>query len=69
MGLDSRPSICFVVRGSAALYLPSSGLIACGFMGPVRMGLAVEMGGLSVSGRSPPVWWFGAEVSSGGFPP
>lgn len=33
-------------------YLLSSGLMACGLMGPVRMGLVVEMGGLSGSGRS-----------------
>lgn len=50
-------------------YFPSSGLMACGFMGPVRMGLAVDAEGFSESGRSPPVWWFGADVSSGGFPP
>lgn len=67
---SSRPSIHIVIwRGSPALYLPSSGLMACGFMGPVRMGLAVEMGGLSESGRSPTAWWFGAEESSGGFTP
>lgn len=70
MGLDSLPSIHIVIwGGSAALYLPSSGLIACGFMGPVRMGLAVETEALSESVRSHPAWWFGAEVSSGGFPP
>lgn len=71
MGLDSLSSIhAYIIwRGSAALYLPSSGLMACGLMGPVRMGLAVETGGLSGSGRSPPAWWFGAEPSCGGFPP
>lgn len=36
----------------AALYLLSSGLMACGLMGPVRMGLVAEMGGFSGSGRS-----------------
>lgn len=56
-------------EGQAALYLPSSGLIACGLMGPVRMGLAVEMGGFSESVRSPPIWWLGAEGSCDGFPP
>lgn len=64
------PSIHYVTRrGSEAVYLPSSGLMACGFMGPVRMGLAVDTGALSDSGRSPPVWWFGADVSREGFPP
>lgn len=38
-------------------------------MGPVRMGLAVDMGGLSESGHSPPAWWFEADMSSRGFPP
>lgn len=52
-----------------ALYLPSSGLMACGFMGPVRMGLVADTGGLSVSGRSAPPWWFDADVSREGFPP
>lgn len=47
------PSAHVVIsRGRAALYLLSSGLMACGLIGPVRMGLVVEMAGLSGSGRS-----------------
>lgn len=69
MVLVSLSSIDPIRRGSAALYLPSSGLIACGLMGPVRIGLAVEMGGFSDSVRSPPIWWLGVEGSCEGFPP
>lgn len=69
MVLISLSAMDTIGRGLAALYLPSSGLIACGLMGPVRMGLAVEMGGFSESVRSPPIWWLGAEGSCDGFPP
>lgn len=52
-GLPPLPFTRVVVsRERAALYLLSSGLMACGLMGPVRMGLVVEMGGFSGSGRS-----------------
>lgn len=56
-------------EGQQLFYLPSSGLMAWGLMGPVRMGLAVEMGGFSESVRSPPIWWLGVGGSCGGFPP
>lgn len=69
MVLVSLSSMDLIRRGSAALYLPSSGLMACGLMGPVRMGLAVEMGGFSESVRSTPIWWLGVEGSCDGFPP
>lgn len=69
-GRVSLPSRYFIVsKALRALYLPSSGLMACGFMGPVRMGLVVDTGVLSASGRSPPDWWFEADGSRGAFPP
>ena len=53
------------------LYFPSSGLMAWGLIGPVRMGLPTDREDLSGSGRSttPTVWWLGGRMSRGGLHP